>query len=180
VLSEADHEFLAALRGGLTANAYARRVGYSTAWAKKKSRKVRDHYQVATIEEALEMSEREQETVNRADFDRLMGAVGKLGDAVDELKNSRGTERPAAEERVRERELDVKDHAKALGLSLDEVEKLKEEKDYQRFKKMQDRLELERADELEAVEGEQDENGGGGLGEKIRDGLGGIRNLERK
>lgn len=178
-LNESDLLFLGALRDGQPAAAYAREHGYSNAWAKWKSKEVRRKLGVPTIREAIAMSTGENETgVSRADFEKLTSLVGSLGESIDEL-----TKRPAdqgAQQQVRERELDVKDHARALGLSLDDVQKLKDEKDYDRFRKMQERLDTERA---AALEDDDDDDDGGderSAGQKIMDGLGGVTNRPRQ
>jgi hypothetical protein len=59
--------------------------------------------------------------VSRADFEKLTGLVSRLGDSLEELAKRPGDS--GRQEQVAQRELDVKDHAKALGLSLEDVEK---------------------------------------------------------
>jgi hypothetical protein len=175
-LTPVDLDLLESLLAGGTIAGYARAHDYSRDWGKWKSREIRRKLGVDTIEEALAaMRDDDDDGVSRADFDKLTGMVGKLGEALEEL-----TKRPGdagAQQNVRERELDVKDHAKALGLSLEDVEKLKGEKEYERFKAMQDRLDAERAAE-DDDEDDENGNGAGGLGQQIRDGLGGIRNVK--
>jgi hypothetical protein len=102
--------------------------------------------------------------------------VSKLGESLEELTKRPS---PANEQNVRDRELDVKDHAKALGLSLEDVERIRGEKEYEKWLGFETRRlkELEDAEEEDGGEGEG--NGGGkGFGEQIRDGLGGIRNVK--
>ena len=178
VLSERDRDFLAALAAGETINDYARRNNFSLAWGSWKSREVRRKLGVATIREAVRMSEQEKEGVSRSDFDKLTGLVAKLGDAIEDL--AKRPNEPAAQQQVRERELDVKDHAKALGLTLDDVERLKGEKEYERFKAMQERLERERDEELDDDDGGGDGNGAGkgGIGQ-VLDGLGGLSGVRK-
>lgn len=164
---------LESLVAGGTIAGYTREHGYSKPWGKWKSREIRRKLGVQTIEEAIAAMGVDDDGVSKADFDKLTGLVGKLGDAVEEL-----TKRPNdanQQQQVRERELDVKDHAKALGLSLEDIERVKGEKEYANFKKMQDRLDAEREEE----EGEGG-NGAGSLGDRIRDGLGGITNVKPK
>jgi hypothetical protein len=175
-LTTAETDFLDALRRGETGNGYARRLSYSESWAKQKSRRIKQKLGVSTIGEAIAMSSTESENggVSRSDFEKLTGLIGKLASSIEDL-----VERPdsnAAQQNVVQRELDVKDHAKALGLSVDDVSKLLEEKDYERFRKMQDRLDAERAatDESGGDDDDDDEQSGG-----VLDGLGGIGNLVR-
>ncbi len=175
-LSERDQDLLTALAGGETLNDYARRHNYSLAWGQWRSRELRRLLGVATLREAVLMSQGEGEGVSRGDFEKLFSAVSGLTDAVEEMRK-----RPSEpqQQQVRERELDVKDHAKALGLSLEDVERLKGEKEYEKWLAFETRRQKE-LDEEEGVEGEgEGENGKGkGIGEQIRDGLGGIRNVK--
>jgi len=178
-LNARDRDFLDAIAGGETITAYERRNDYSLAWGWWKSREVRRKLGVATIREAVRMSEQEKEGVSRSDFEKLTGLVAKLGDSIEEL-----AKRPndfGRQEQVRERELDMKDHAKALGLSLDDVEKLKGEKEYERWLKFEERRQKELAeadDEEDDEEDKDDGSNGRGVGEVIRDGLGGIRKVK--
>ena len=174
VLSPVDVDLLESLLAGGTIAGYARAHDYSRDWGKWKSREIRRKLGVDTIEEALAAMRDDDDGVSRADFDKLTGMVGKLGDALEELTKKPGDS--GAQQNVRERELDVKDHAKALGLSLEDVEKLKGEKEYERFKTMQDRLDAERA--AEDDDDDSGNGGGTGIGQQIRDGLGGIRNVK--
>lgn len=179
VLSDQEKDLLASVAAGGTLAGYSRDHDYSVAWGKWKGREIRRKLGVATLEEAIRVSQGEPEPgVSRADFDRLSGLVEKLGDSLEELAQARPAEQPAARAEVRERELSLKDHAKALGLSLADVELLKEERDYERFRAMQERLEAERAEEAAeaAASGGNDE--GKGAGQRILDGLGGIRNVK--
>lgn len=174
-LSDVDRDFLAALRDGETIAGYARSHSYSKHWAKWQSRKLRRRFGVQTIGEAVLMGS-DENGVSRADFDKLFGAFTKLSDAVEDL--AKRPDEPAAKEQVRERELSVKELAEKLGLSLEDVERVKGEKEYERWKTFEER----RTKELEDEEGsgeEVEENGAGkGIGEVIRDGLGGIRNVK--
>ena len=172
VLTGSDREFLAALAAGESAAGYARSHSYSLPWAKWKSREVRRKLGVSTIGEAVAAMAEINEGVSRADFDKLTKLVNGLGEAVEDLARARPSEQPAAQQQVQERQLDLKDHAKARGLSLADVERLKEEKDYERFKTFLDRYEHEEPEE-------EPENGATSLGDKIRDGLGGIRNVKQ-
>lgn len=116
----------------------------------------------------------DDEGVSRADFDKLTGLVAKLGDSLEELAK-RPNDQGAKDDAAR-RDLDVKDHAKALGLSMEDVQRIQDDKDYKRWLAFDER----RQKELEEEEAEQEANGAGqskGLGEQIRDGLGGIRNV---
>jgi DNA-binding transcriptional MerR regulator len=174
-LSERDRDFLAAISRGESINDYARRHNYSLDWGVYESRKVRRHYGVKTIREAVEMAE-DDAGVSRADFDKLTGLVSKLGESLEELV--RRPNDPAAQQQHRERELDVKDHAKALGLSLDDVEKLKGEKEYEKWKAFEDRRLKELEEEEPEPESDSEGNGGGTL-DKIRDGLGGLSGVKK-
>ena len=74
----------------------------------------------------------------------------------------------------------MKEHAKALGLTGAEVEKRLDEKEYARYKTNAERLDAERAAAEAAAkpEGEGEGEGEGQtLGEKLKDGLGGLRNV---
>jgi hypothetical protein len=168
-LNESDHAFLQAVASGETAKDYAARCFYGPDWPKWKSRRIRRILGVQTIREAIEMTD---DTVSRKEFDTLTSLINRLGEGLEKL-----AERPddnGRQQVVAQRELDVKDHAKALGLSLEDVEKLKGEKEYGRFKAMQDRLDKERS-ELEDDENEEEEEETS-AGRKILDGLGGITN----
>lgn len=180
-LSDIEQAFLAHVGAGGTFQGFAAENGYSSAWAKWKSREIRRKLGVSTIGEAVAKMAEENGTgegVSRADFDKLTGLVSGLHDAIDELARAKPSEQPAAREQVQERQLSLKDHAAALGISIDDVKKLLEEKDYERFKANQERLERERAAEDEEDDDGEDE-GGRGIGGVIRDGLGGIRNVQR-
>ncbi len=173
-LTDAEVAFLDALRTGESANGYARRLDYSESWAKQKSRRIKLKLGVPTIREALQMTD---DQVSRGEFDTLVSLINKLGKSLEDL-----ADRPqdkGQQQVVAQRELDVKDHAKALGLTVEEIEKMKGEKQYAQFKSMQERLDAERA----ALEDEDDDEGEGdqrGVGEKILDGLGGVKNLRRE
>lgn len=176
LLNDTDRDFLAWLRQGKTIASYCSSHGYSREWGKWKSRQIRHLLGVETIGEAVVMAD-DDAGVSKLDFDKLFGAVGKLSDAVDELAKRPTTEK---QETVRERELDVKDHAKALGLSLEDVERLKGEKEYTKWLEFETRRQKELDDE-EAEEGGGD-NGvkPKGTVEKVLDGLGGIKNVKQQ
>ena len=144
MLSASDREFLEAVGQGESAAAYARRKNYSRDGAKWKSKAVRKKLGVDTLGEAIQMSEGASEGVGKADFARLESLVGKLGDALEDLIRAKPADQPAAQQQVAQRELDAKDHAKALGLDMKDVEAMLGEKDYARFKANQDRLDKER------------------------------------
>lgn len=177
MLDDSDRAFLAALAAGETARDYAARQHYGPDWAKWKSRRIRRILGVDTIREAIRMSE--SEAVSRGEFDTLVSLINRLGESMEKL-----AERPndtGQQQVVARRELDVKDHAKALGLTVEDVEKLKGEKEYARFRAMQERLDAERA-AAEEEEGGEEEDGEGeqsGLG-KVLDGLGGITNVRKR
>ncbi len=164
MLNASEMEFLQAVGNGEGQAAYARRNNYSRAWAKWMSRKIRAKLGATTLGEALAMSETASEGVSKSDFDKLVGLVTSLGDAVEGLARAKPADQPAAQQQVQQRELDVKDHAKALGLSMDDVTRIQEEKEYEKYKKMEAR----RVKELEDEQGET---------EPQRDGLGGVSNL---
>lgn len=174
LLSESDRSFLSALAGGETIAGYCRSHGYSRHWGKWKSRDLRRRLGVETIGEAVLMAD--EDGISRKDFEQLTGLVGSLATAVEDL--AKRPQAPEAKETVRERELSVKELAEKLGLTPEDVERVKGEKEYERWKKFEERRLQELADE--EGEGEGDGNGApaGGLGEKIRDGLGGIRNVK--
>ncbi len=170
VFSDGDREFLAALAGGATVAGASHQLGYSSHWGKWKSRSLRRRLGVETIWEAVAMAE-DDTGVSRADFDKLTGLVSKLGESIDDLAR-RPTDQGRQE--VKERELSVKELAEKLGLTPDDVERVKGEKEYERFKAMQQRLADESAEEVDPEE--EPENGG--VGQRILDGLGGIRNVK--
>ena len=172
-LSPVDVALLDWLLGGGTIVGYGREHSYSRDWGKWKSREIRRKLGVSTIEEALQLMAQEDEGVSKADFEKLTGLVGKLGDAIEELAKRPAD--PAQQQQVRERELDVKDHAKALGVSLEDVEKIRGEKEYEKWLAFEKR----RIEEEEAEEGGNGSAGGKSLGDTIRDGLGGIRNVKQ-
>lgn len=181
-LRNRDRDYLAYLRDGGTGADYARQHGFSRHWAKWKSRSLRERLGVATLEEAIQLMDDDEAGVSRADFDRLTQLVDGLGDAVEALTRAAPEDRNGARHEVQQRQLSLKDHAKALGLSLADVEKLQEERDYGRFKKWTDRLAAEKAAALEAEgddDDEDDDDGDDGVGRRILDGLGGIRNVNR-
>ena len=172
-LSPVDLDLLDSLISGGTIAGYGREHGYGRDWGKWKSREIRRKLGVATIEEAVAKMSSTDDGPSKADFDKLTGLVGKLGDAVDELVKRPND--PGQQQQVRERELDVKDHAKALGLSLEDVEKIRGEKEYEKWLAFEKR----RIEEEEAEEGGNGSAGGKSLGDTIRDGLGGIRNVKQ-
>jgi len=182
ILSESDLAFLDALRGGESAPAYAARIHYSKDWAKWKSRQIRDKLGVATIKEAIRLAD--EAGVTRAEFDGLMKAVAQTNEAIAKLAEAASpSEKEHAQAQVQARELDEKEMAKRLGISLDDVKKIRDENDFAKFKAHQERLEKERAeaDAAAAAAGNGDggEEGDGEDGGSVLDGLGGVFNLGR-
>ena len=132
------------------------------------------------------MTDDGKDGVSRAEFDKLMGSFTQLQEALDELRdvaaNGTGAETHAASSNVQQRQLSVREAAAALGLSVKDVERLHDEKDYGRFKAFQERLAAEQAAAAPpgGEEDEEEDGEGGGLLEQVRDGLGGIRNVRRQ
>ena len=186
MLSDRDRDFLDWLRDGGTQVEYAREHGLSRDWAKWKSRSIREKLGVVTIDEAVQMTDENKDGVSRAEFDKLMSSFDELQDALEELRhvaaNGTGAQTHTASSNVQERRLSLKDLAQALGLSVKDVERLREEKDYGRFKAFQERLAAEQAAAAPPAgeEDDEDDDGGGGLLDQVRDGLGGIRNVRRQ
>lgn len=170
-----ETEMLSALRGGETAKKFAERHSYSPSWAKWKLRKIRDKLGVTTTAEALAMSE-----ITRADLDALQR---NFNDALDKLAKALT---PAQEESARR---DVKDAGTDLntelrlrGLTLKDLDAASERKQQEkidaaieaRLKQRDDEAEAKRkADEEAAKLALENGEGGGGMLDKIRDGLGG-------
>lgn len=169
-LSESDLAFLDALRAGESAPHYAERIHYSKRWAKWKSRRIRDRLGVATIKEAVRLSE--EAGVTRSEFEGLQALIKQTNEAIENLAKASPQDKQAAETQVRERELSEKDLAAKLGISLDDVKRVRDENEYGKFKTMQERLDAERAAvvaEEEKLEEEKPQT----------DGLGGVFNLTR-
>ena len=174
-LSEKDLAFLAALRNGESANGYARRSHYSIRWAKWKSAEVRRKLGVKTIGEAIAMSETAPEGVSKADFEALRQMIDATNKAVMDLSEaSTAREKEEGKEEVRVREMDEREMAKKLGISLDDVSKIREEREYERYKKFEER----RAAELAEEEGSEEERRS--TFDQMRDGLGGIKHRVQK
>lgn len=182
VLSELELSLLAALRRGIPVREFARMHNYSHDWAKWKSREIRRKLGVQTLREAMEMTDGDA-GISRADFDKLAGVVQATQDAIADLaKAVTPGQRSDAQAQVQARELDEKEMAKRLGVSLDDVRKIREENDYQAFRKHQERLDKERADAAAAAAANENSEGDGkgdGDGGRLVDGLGGISNLLR-
>lgn len=142
MLTHRDFDFLEALRRGERPRAYARRVGYSDAWAKFESRKVRRLLGAQTLEEAVSMSE-----VTAEDLSAIRRELRDLREAQEKLAAAKT---PAAKEEAREDVREAKDDLDAelrrRGLSRADLDELQESKEYERFKARQERLEAERAD----------------------------------
>ncbi len=178
LLTQDESEFLAAIRDGETAKDFARRHNYSEKWAEWTSGKIRSKLGVRTMREAITLSDE----VSKADFDALTKLVQSTNEALSDLaKAVTPTEQASAVAQVRERELDEKELAKRLGISLEDVNKIRDENEYAKYKGMQKRLEDEKAaaaaaddDAGDDDDADADEKKGG-----ILDGLGGIRNLAR-
>ena len=169
-LSESEREFLDLLRSGLTVAGAAERMHYSSHWGKWKARQLREKLGVETIRKVRLMADGDglEPGITRAEFTKLQEAIAATNRAIEGLAESVSSgERKNGESVVQERVYTEKEHAKALGISLEDLGKLREEQDYSRFRAMQERLERERQ------EAEEEEN------EPQRDGLGGIRNLTR-
>ncbi len=165
MLNASEREFLQAVEAGESQAAYARRQHYSRDWAKWMSKKVRAKLGVTTLGEAIAMSEGGDGSA--AKLDKLTSLIEATNDAVAALaKAVTPQQQQQAQQQVVEREMDEKEMAKKLGLSLDDVAKVREEKDYQVWKKNEERRQKELAEEQGEVEPQ-------------RDGLGGILNLAR-
>lgn len=175
-LTVRERQFLSAVGGGQSAAAFAHEQGFSQDWAKWMSRKIRSKLGVETIQEAIRLSD---DGVSRADFDALKKLLEGTNEAVAALAAAAPHEREDAKKEVVTREMDEREMAKRLGITVDDLTKIRDENDFKKFKGMQERLDAERAAEAAADEEEtddEDEEKSGGI---IRDGLGGIRNLAR-
>lgn len=187
LLSERDLEYLDWIRRGGTQQEYAHRHGYGPDWAKWKSRQIRDRLGVSTIREAIQMTDTNgsPDGVSRQEYESLLEKFDSLQDALHELtqlgSRASNEERRGAAETVGERTLSLQDHAAALGLSMKEVKQLQEEREYGRFKQMQQRLRDEEAAAAADSDEDDDEEGDDerSVTERLVDGLGGVRNLRR-
>lgn len=143
-LTEAEWRFLDALRAGESANAYARRSHYSHDWAKWVSRRIREKLSVPTIREAITLTD-----ISREDFDALKTELRELKEAQAELVAAQksGSKRRIADARddVAEAREDLDGELKSRGLTRRDLDQLAEEKEFERFRARQERLEAERA-----------------------------------
>lgn len=173
-LTERERQFLAALRTGISGNQYARDSHYSESWAKQMSKRIKAKLGVETIMEAILMSETAPEGVSKADFEALRKAIDATNKAVAELAEaSTAREKEEGKEEVRVREMDEKEMAKKLGISLDDVAHIREEREYERYKKFEERRQAELAEE------EDEEERRSGF-DRMVDGLGGIKHRVQK
>jgi len=177
-LTKAEADFLDALRGGETAKAYAARLNYSPAWAEWMSRKVRQKLDVGTIGEAVEMSE----------FAGLEGRLNDLSRKLDSAleafsKATTPAEKEAATAKAEGAQADLSAELRLRGLTLKDLDALQEQK-FQA--KVDERISAQLAERdkvaaEEAAAAAELDNGDvkeKNLGEKILDGLGGVRNVK--
>jgi len=118
----------------------------------------------------------EPQGITRAEFEGVQKALKDVADAIEELRNAKPADVPAAQAQVQARELTLKDHARALGLTVEEVTTMQEEKEYERFKARQARLDKEKADAAAAANPEPEPQPG--VVQRVVDGLGGVRNVK--
>jgi len=178
-LTKAEADFLDALRGGETAKAYAARLNYSPAWAEWMSRKVRQKLAVGTIGEAVEMSEF---AGLEAKLDGLAAELRAATEAMKAAVTPAEKEEAAASARGVQADLDAE--LRTMGLSRKDLEALRQQK-FEASVDARVKAALEERDKLAAEEAEAKaaelENGEPkekNLGEKILDGLGGVRNVK--
>lgn len=169
-LEPEEAAFVAALRRGETAKEYAAGLNYSWSWAKWMSGRVRQKLGVDTMREAVRVSEYADE-------------IKRLGDRLEDLAGAvaRATT-PQQREQARS---GLDDELKLRGLTLNDLDALRESKENDRIAAAVDAA-LQRRDEekakadaeaaaADAAEEEGNEGGeGGSLGDRVRDGLGGI------
>lgn len=176
VLTEADRAFLAARARGVPGTVFAREHGYSRHWPKWKSRQIRRRFGVATLEEAFRLSE-----ITREEFDSIRRGQEELRDAIRRLDTARTPEAQRdARADVRDARADLDTELRRRGLSEADLDKLQDEKEYEKFKARQARLDQEREEEAakkaEADAKAEEERLAKEAEEKKRDGLGGRRN----
>lgn len=170
-LSESDLLLLEAVRSGQTLKEFASSRAYSERWAKWKSKAIRDKLGVASIREAVEMSE----------YAGLEGRIGglerKLDDAISALTAAvTPKEQDAAKATIR----DLKDELRLRGLTEKDLDEAAERKQAAKIdERVAAALKLrdEEAAAAAAANGDGEELEPT-FGEKIRDGLGGIRNVK--
>lgn len=174
-LSDADLAFLDALRAGETANGYARRNHYSESWAKKKSRRIKDLLGATTIGEALAMSD-------LAGIERGLADLGRKFD--DALKALQAAATPAATSAATDTIRDLREELRLRGLTekdLDEAAARK--RDEAIDARVQAALDARDAAAAAAAGSEEDDDDedvsdARSLGDRVLDGLGGIRNVK--
>lgn len=111
--------------------------------------------------------------VTRSEFEGLQALIKQTNEAIENLAKASPQDKQAAETQVRERELSEKDLAAKLGISLDDVKRVRDENEYGKFKTMQERLDAEKAAAVVAEEEQLKEE------KPQTDGLGGVFNLTR-
>jgi len=176
-LTASDRAFLDAIRSGESARSYARRNNYSTKWAEWKSRAIRRRLGVATLREAVEVSEVAGLETKVADLSR------KLDAALDAFaKATTPAEKESTGDRVESSASALQAELRARGLTMKDLDEKAEEK-FQSRVDARVRAALEERDRVAAEEAEAraaEEASGKGKGtlDKIVDGLGGVRNVK--
>lgn len=156
---------------------YARRSNYSFPWAEKKSKQIRRKLGVTTIGEAVEMSD-------LAGFEtRLSGLEQQLKEGLAAITAAvTPAEVKGAESSVRS----IQDELRARGLTLGDLDEAAARK---QDAKIDERVAdaLKRRDEQAAEEARlaaeaegdgDDDDSNGGIVSRVRDGLGGVRNVQ--
>lgn len=171
MLTQPERDFLDAICAGERANDYAKRINYSIPWAKWMSGKVRKKLGVPTLKEAVKVSE-------FADLERkLTGQIEALANAVREAVTPKEKADAGA---------NLDHELKLLGLTRKDLEAAATAKQEALIDSRVDaaltaREEAAKAKaEEEAAAAEVDSvDGESTVMDKVRDGLGGVRNIGR-
>lgn len=146
LFSPRDLDFIEALRAGETARGYAIRNHYHPQWAKWEAKKIKQKLGASTLEEAIRLSE-----ITAEDVAAIRREQRELKEALARLEAASTPKQKAdAREDVRDARADLDAELKSRGLTREDLDKLQEEKEYERFKTRQDRLESEKAAERKA------------------------------
>ena len=171
-LTPSESAFLLGLWAGERLRECARRLGYSDHWAKWISRRVRKRLGVNTLEEALAVSD-------LAGFERRLSDLdSKLSQLADAVLSA---VTPQAKESARD---DLASELKLRGLTLKDLDALREQRESERVNAAVEAA-LKRREEEAAAKAaveepvEEEPENGKTVVEKVRDGLGGSRKLDR-
>jgi hypothetical protein len=152
-LDEIDRAFLAAIRGGESAQSYARRIGYSGKWAEWKSKEIRRKLGVTSMKEALAVSELTAEEI---------AEIRKLKKELEEAKRDLAAaktpgQRASAREDVAEAKSDLDDELRRRGLTRADLDELQQKKEDDRIDARIAAREEARRLEAEAADADDDE-----------------------